>query len=162
MNYMSIIKSVPTLLLALGLTFHVSDAEAKNGKSQNKKYSFKGIVSAIDATSVTVKGKVVTLNAKTKYEDFLGGSTSLEAFKVGDCVKVNLVKKAPATTARKLELESRCRPEAQSTPSPTPQVTPTPNDDGPLHDINDDRGNHAEPGDDSRSGRGRGGNSGRR
>ncbi len=137
-------------------------AEAKRGKV--RPVVVRGEISALSAASVTVNSMTIALTQRTKYEDFAENLVSLDAFVVGDCVKVKLLPGQVTAVAREMELEAHCktgissrRDDDRSSSTRTPPRRPTPNssDDNGGRTI-DDRGSDDDSRDDKGRGRGRG------
>ena len=156
-------RNLALIALLLGSVMIGSSPAFARGKKP-KHIVLRGLLVAVSATSATVNGTLIALTNRTKYEDFFGGSTSLAAFKVGDCVKVKLLPTAKTATAREMELEDSCGASAQPPVSATPPADDSrrpsverPDDDSRDDDSRDDDDRQSsEDGDDRGRGRGRG------
>jgi Domain of unknown function (DUF5666) len=116
---------VITGLVAAAVLFGASaDVAAKNGR-RKKSEAVRGLISEMTDSSVKVNDRNIQLTDQTEFEDFVGGSTSLDAFKVGDCVKIKLFRRVSPDTAKEMELEESCPTRRRPTPAATRTKSPT-------------------------------------
>ena len=117
-----------TSILALLVAPMSSEASRKGDKKRDP--IVKGFITVLSSEAVVVQGKTIRLRATTKYEGYNDEVLELDAFSIGDCVKVKLARGQAVLTAREMELEDGCRrggsSDDDSSARPTPKPTKTP------------------------------------
>jgi hypothetical protein len=105
---MSTFTKVMSLAICVGVLVGGADhAEAK--RSKPKALVVRGAIGALSPSSVVINSREIRLTSRTKLEDFMENLVTLDAFAVGDCVKVKLVPGKEVSTAREMELEAHCK-----------------------------------------------------
>lgn len=150
--------------VAIGLfAFICSDDAQAARRTKHKRVVIAGEIQQLSTEFVVLNNTRVELTPRTVYRDFQDNPISLNAFTVGDCVKVKLLAGRLAQTAREMEFEGDCSA-GNGTVGAPPTSTPTPgraiDDKGgrSSSDINDDCDSNKSDGRGrQRRGRGRGG-----
>ena len=132
--------------VAIGLFALISSDDAQAARrAKQKRMVIEGVIQQLSNDFVVLGNTRVQLTPRTVYQDFQDNRISLNAFVVGDCVKVKLVAGRLEKTAREMEFEGRC-PAANGSGGArsTPTSTQAPNraiddkDNRSAVDITDD------------------------
>jgi hypothetical protein len=100
------------IVLSVALLGIIGFSAAEQAEAKRRKVRplvVRGDISALSTTSVTVGSMEIALTPRTKYEGFAENLVSLDAFTVGDCVKVKLLPGQERLIAREMELEAHCK-----------------------------------------------------